>query len=119
MNPAYLNFLSGLKNATLANNKKLVTPYSRYCLSLAEILKKHHFINSYTKTKNSLEIIDPQVNHLRFFSTPGHRSYQKASELPWGLGRQSLIIISTSSGLMSQKEAQKRHLGGEIIAEIF
>lgn len=118
MNSAYIDFLARLKNATLAGNQNLVTPNSKFCLNLAELLKKYHYLGSYSKTENGIKITDPQVNHLKFFSTPGHRFYQKASELPWGISHQSLIIISTSSGLMSQKEAHKRHLGGEIIAEI-
>lgn len=118
MNPAYIDFLARLKNATLAGNQSLVAPCSKFCLNLAELLKKYHYLGSYSKTKNSIKVTNPQVNHLKFFSTPGRRYYQKASNLPWGVSHQSLIIISTSSGLMSQKEAQKRHLGGEIIAEI-
>jgi small subunit ribosomal protein S8 len=119
MNPAYIDFLTRLKNATLAGSQSLVTPNSRYCLNLAELLQKYHFLESYAKTKDGIQISNPQISHLKFFSTPGHRLYQKASELPWGISHQSLIIVSTSSGLMSQKEAQKRHLGGEIIAEIY
>lgn len=118
MNPSYLDFLTRLKNASLAGSKELTVPSSRYCLSLSELLKKHHYIEDYSFVDKTIKIIGPKVKKLTFFSTPGRRFYQKTSSLPWGTSPQSLIIISTSSGLMSQKLARKQHLGGEIVAEI-
>ena len=61
----------------------------------------------------------PKLNEIFLFSTPGRRVYQNANHLPWGKTNNSLIIISTSKGLMSQKEAVKAHIGGEVIAEIY
>jgi small subunit ribosomal protein S8 len=61
----------------------------------------------------------PAVFDVKLFSKPGRRLYEKSSSLPWGKTPSSLIIISTSSGLMSQKEAKTKGLGGEIIAEIY
>ncbi len=52
-------------------------------------------------------------------SKPGRRLYSKHSSLPWGKTPKSLIIVSTSSGLLSQKEAAVKKLGGELIAEIY
>ena len=62
---------------------------------------------------------EPKVNDVRLFSKPGCRIYEKNSSLPWGKTPKSLIIVSTSSGVMSQKEAKVKGLGGEIIAEIW
>jgi len=118
MNPAYLNFLSSLKNASLAGNKTVSLPVSKFSLSLAKTLKDNHYIGDFSQKDNQIIITEPRVKQITFFSTPGRRFYQKASKLPWGTDKNSLIIISTSVGLMSQRQAQKQQIGGEIIVEI-
>jgi len=59
------------------------------------------------------------MSHLQIYSKPGRRMYTNSSNLPWGFQSNSLIIISTSKGLLSQKQAQKAKLGGELIAQIW
>ena len=75
------------------------------------------------KKKITIDLIyqnnQPKISEVKLFSTPGRRIYGKVTQLPWGKTPYSLIIVSTSKGLMSQKEAKTKKLGGEIIAEVY
>jgi len=123
-----IDFLIRIKNAYRAGKKKMVAPASNFCISIADLLKRYGFISGYSVTDEAkreitLDLVytnnQPQVTEVKIFSKPGRRLYEKTSSLPWGKTRQSLIIISTSAGVMSQKEAKSKGLGGEIIAEIY
>ncbi|MDP4009830.1 MAG: 30S ribosomal protein S8 [Candidatus Shapirobacteria bacterium] len=128
INSTSSDFLIRIKNGYRASRKSISAPASKYSVSLAEIIKKYNYIADYSVTgdiKKTMTISlsynnnQPKVTEVRLFSKPGRRLYEKSSSLPWGKTKDSLIIISTSSGLMSQKEATKKGLGGEIIAEIW
>jgi small subunit ribosomal protein S8 len=121
------DFLIRIKNGYQAGRKNITAPASKFCVSLAELLKKYGFLADYKVEGEAKKIItldlayvnnQPKVTDVQLFSKPGRRVYQKSSSLPWGKTPESLIIISTSSGVMSQKEAKKKSLGGEIIAEV-
>lgn len=123
-----IDFLIRIKNAARAGRKELSAPASNFCLDIAKILKRFGFINDFSitgETKKEIKIVlsyvglNPKIREIRLFSKPGRRVYEKSSSLPWGKTPDSLIIISTSSGVMSQKEAKVKGLGGEIIAEIY
>ncbi|MFA6250613.1 MAG: 30S ribosomal protein S8 [Candidatus Shapirobacteria bacterium] len=125
--PLNFDYLIRLKNAYMAGNKVVTSPSSKYCLALAEILKRHHFIADYSpmsddpktlQTTLSYSNARPAISGLTLLSKPGRRLYSKSSSIPWGKTKNSLIIISTSSGLMSQREAVTKKLGGELVAEI-
>ncbi|MCL4384440.1 30S ribosomal protein S8 [Patescibacteria group bacterium] len=119
------DLLIRIKNAYRANRKVVTTPQSKFNTAITEMLKKHGFINDFEVKDGQLEIklaydrSAPKLTGLRLISTPGRRIYENALHLPWGQNSRSLIIVSTSKGLMSQREAVKAHLGGEIIAEIY
>jgi len=123
-----IDFLIRIKNAYRAGKKKMTTPASNFCISIAELLKRYGYISGFSvtdgaKREMTLDLIyqnnEPKLTEVKIFSKPGRRIYEKKSSLPWGKTKQSLIIVSTSSGVMSQKEAYTKGLGGEIIAEIF
>lgn len=121
------DLLIRIKNGYLASRKTISAPNSKFSRSILDTLKKHNFIDTYEVSQDSKSLIIalkyqnlvPKVSQVTIFSKPGRRFYQKSTSLPWGKTQNSLIIISTSSGLMSQKEAKVKGLGGEIIAEIF
>lgn len=128
INPTGIDFLIRVKNAYMAGKKELSLPSSKFCVNLCEILKKHRFIGDYLVSgdvKKTLTVKlsylgnKPAVSRIDLFSTPGRRLYQKSFSLPWGKSKSSLIIISTSSGLLSQRQASSKNLGGEILAEIY
>ncbi|MFZ2153507.1 MAG: 30S ribosomal protein S8 [Microgenomates group bacterium] len=121
------DFLIRLKNGSRADRKTITAPLSKYCVAIAQLIKKYGYIADYSiSDSDKLITISfayhdgvPAISDVQLFSRPGRRLYEKAFSLPWGKSKDSLIIISTSSGVMSQKEAKKRGLGGEVIAEIW
>ncbi len=124
-NAPHLDFLTRLKNAYLAHNSTVVAPSSKLIVSMAELLKRFHLLADYKITDGQItaELVYPgglpAFTNVRMFSTPGRRYYQKVFSLPWGKTPNSLIIISTPQGLMSQKEAKIKGIGGEIFAELY
>jgi small subunit ribosomal protein S8 len=123
-----IDFLIRIKNAARAGKRKMVAPASNFCVNIADLLKRYGYIINYSVTdgaKKQINIelaydgLQPKISEIKIFSKPGRRIYEKVSSLPWGKTPKSLIIVSTSSGVMSQKEAKSKILGGEIIAEIY
>lgn len=127
INSLSTDFVIRLKNGNLAGRKNISAPVSKFSLSIAELLKKFGYISDYQVDEDGrnfqvkLAYINgqPKISDARIYSKPGRRYYQKSISLPWGMTPDSLIIVSTSKGVVSQKEARKLGVGGEIIAEIF
>lgn len=128
INSPATDFLIRLKNAYLAGNNHTSSPFSRFRLDLAQLLKKYNYIADFSvegDVKKTISIklnpagSDRRISSVRVISRPGRRIYTGSSEIPWGKTPASLIIISTSSGVMSQKEAVAKKIGGELVAEIF
>ena len=123
-----IDFIIRIKNGYKAGRKTILAPASNFCIAIAELLKKTGYIAGFTvnddvKKEMTIKLAydnnEPRIDNVRLFSKPGCRIYEKNSSLPWGKTPKSLIIVSTSSGVMSQKEAKVKGLGGEIIAEIW
>ncbi len=121
------DLLIRIKNGSRAGRKSITAPVSKFCSSIAQLMKKYRYIDDYQINPDSklmtinLAYIDnvPKVTDVILFSKPGRRMYGRSFSLPWGKSKNSLIIVSTSSGVMSQKEAKVKGLGGELIAEIW
>lgn len=122
------DFLIRLKNGSLAGRKTITAPCSKYNLSLAGLIKKHGFIKDFSAEGDVIKTITvtlayletkPVITDIKIFSKPGRRLYEKSFSLPWGKTKKSLIIISTSKGVMSQRQAKALGIGGEIVAEIY
>ncbi|HPT65776.1 MAG TPA: 30S ribosomal protein S8 [Candidatus Woesebacteria bacterium] len=123
-----IDFIIRIKNGYKAGRKTISAPVSNFTTAMASLLKRTGYIADFSITgdiKKDMTITlaydnnEPRVNDVCLFSKPGRRIYEKKSSLPWGKSPSSLIIVSTSSGVMSQKEAKTKGLGGEIIAEIW
>jgi small subunit ribosomal protein S8 len=121
INSLSCDLLIRIKNGSRAGRKNISAPLSKYSLSILEQLKKYGFITDFTvhQKERSVSISEPRVQDIEIFSTPGRRLYCTSKTVPWGKTPKSLIIISTSHGLHSQKEAVTKKLGGELIAEIW
>lgn len=121
INSLSCDLLTRIKNGSRAGRKNISAPLSKYSVSILDKLKKHSFINDYTinAEDRTITINQPKVSDIEIFSRPGRRQYCTSYSLPWGKTPKSLIIISTSAGLLSQKEAASKKLGGELIAEIW
>jgi small subunit ribosomal protein S8 len=102
-------------------------PTSRMKSEVARILRDEGFISGYELSTNGREIVLrmkyigklPAVSGLRRISKPGLRVYARKTEMPRVLGGLGVAIISTSSGLMTGREAQRKRLGGEVLAYVW
>ena len=124
------DMLTRLRNANSVFHEKVEIPASKIKTAIAEVLKEEGFIKDYTFTEDNKQgvlTIDlkygPQrekvISGIKRISKPGLRQYAQHDELPRVLGGLGIAIISTSKGIMSDKQARKAGLGGEVIAYVW
>lgn len=123
------DFLTRIRNAVKANKVVVEIPSSKMKLSLADILKKNNFIDDYSVVEdNKQNIIQIHLRYrngisaisgLQRISTPGLKVYKKNSELPRVLNGLGIAVISTPKGLLTDKEARTKSLGGEVICFVW
>jgi small subunit ribosomal protein S8 len=123
-------FLTRIRNAGTARHEKVDIPSSKVRVGLAEILANHGLIRSFKVAKDSKQGVmrvylkydetgAHVINKIDRISRPGRRVYVKSNEIPSIRSGLGMTIVSTSQGLMSGKEAQKKNLGGELVAKIW
>ena len=124
------DFLTRLRNANSAYHETVSLPYSKLKANIAEILKSEGYIASIkvedAKVGKTL-IIDLKFGPnrerslagIKRVSKPGLRVYAKSTELPRVLGGLGIAILSTSSGLLTDRQAAKKGVGGEVIAYVW
>ena len=124
------DMIARVKNAQSRNHKKVNLPSSNFKVKIADILKNEGFIKDFkinnednNKTVLSLELKyhsgNPVINAFERVSKPGRRIFSSANSLPKinnGLG---IAIISTPKGVMTDIDARKQRVGGEIICKVF
>ena len=123
------DMIARVKNAQARNHRKVELPSSNFKTKIADILKKEGFIKDFkvTSEKNkSILILDlkyhsgnPVISAFERVSKPGRRIFSRADSLPKinnGLG---IAIISTPKGVMTDIDARKQKIGGEIICKVF
>lgn len=118
-----------INNAKSVLHPTVSIPFSNFKYEIAKILEKEGFIAKVEekgkKIKKIIEITlkydikTPMISGLRRISKPGQRIYSEAKEIKKVKGGYGLAIISTPKGLMTNKEARKKRMGGEIILEIW
>ena len=123
------DMLTRIRNAALARKERVEIPFSKLKFNIANILKKENYISDVNEKGDSAKkdiIISlryeqgkPAINKLNRISKPSRRVYGKKDELPFILNDYGIAIVSTPAGLMTNKEARKKGLGGEIICEIY
>ncbi len=123
------DFLTRIRNAASARHKVVDIPASNMKAGLAEILKTQGFIADYQRVEEgpqgllrlTLRYVNgqPSLFGLRRVSRPGLRRYAGATELPRVKNGLGIAIISTSQGLMTDKEARRRNIGGEVLCFIW
>ena len=124
------DMIARIKNAQLRNHKIIKLPSSKFKAKIAEVLKNEGFIIDYkieSKESNTYDLLinlkynsgSPVISTIERISKPGRRIFSSAQSLPKinnGLG---IAIISTPKGVMTDIEARKQKLGGEIICKVF
>ena len=123
------DMIARIKNAQIRNHKKVQLPSSKFKVKIAEVLKSEGYIIDYKVSQESnkpyLEISlkynsgSPVISSIQRVSKPGRRIFSRAESLPKindGLG---IAIISTPKGVMTDIDARKQKVGGEIICKVF
>ncbi|HEU0130671.1 MAG TPA: 30S ribosomal protein S8 [Mycobacteriales bacterium] len=124
------DMLTRLRNANHAYHDRVTMPYSKIKTHIAEILQQEGYIASWSvedgeKGKNLVVELKYGPNRertiagVRRISKPGLRVYAKRGSLPRVLGGLGVAIISTSTGLLTDKQANKRGVGGEVLAYVW
>ncbi|MEK7120012.1 MAG: 30S ribosomal protein S8 [Patescibacteria group bacterium] len=124
------NMLTIIRNAQMARHTKVAVPYSAMNLLLVKILQREGFIGQYEKSgkklNKSLEIVlkydsegKPVMSSIKRVSKPSRRVYCKISELKPVKQGYGMAIVSTPKGVLSDSEARKLKVGGEVICEVW
>ncbi len=128
-NDPIADMLTRIRNANQMRYTEVEVPASKMKMEIARILKEEGFIADYKIKKNNIQNIivlnlkyankERVITGLKRISKPGLRVYAKAEEVPRVLNGLGIAIVSTSKGVMTDKEARKASLGGEVLAYIW
>ena len=120
------DMLTRIRNANAALHEKVNIPASRMKAAVLDILLQEGFVKNVEKEENTLKVTlkygsnnEKVITGIKRISKPGLRVYAKKEELPRVLGGLGIAVISTSKGVMSDKQARKEGLGGEVIAYVW
>lgn len=137
------DLLTRIRNAQAVKKPEVVLPYSKLKASVAELLVKEGWLagvekipgaklnkkqihsQNFSKKFDYLKVIikyensQPKIKQIKRVSKPGRRVYVGKGELPYVLSNLGIAVISTSKGLMTNKQARKQGIGGEIICELY
>ena len=126
------DMLTRIRNANTAMHDEVRMPASKQKVALAAILEKEGYISGFSvapSTSGPGEVLTISMKYsndrrrtisgVRRISTPGLRIYRKSSEVPRVLGGLGVAVLSTSHGLMTDREARKRNVGGEVLCYVW
>ncbi len=123
------DYLTRLRNAAQAGHKRVDIPASNLKRELTKLLLENKFISGYTELKETTQGViriqlkyndgEPVIAGLKRISKPGLRQYVDAASLPRVMGGLGIAILSTSGGLMTDKQARQASVGGEVLCEIW
>ena len=124
------DMLTRIRNANSVYHDKAEIPGSKIKTAIAEVLKQEGFIRDYTFAQDTKQGVltvflkyganrEKVITGIQRISRPGLRQYSRRKDLPRVLGGLGIAIISTSKGIVSDKEARKLGLGGEVIAYVW
>lgn len=126
------DMLTRIRNANVAMHDEVIMPSSKQKLALADLLKNEGYISSFTENENAdrpgktltIEMKysperDRVISGLKRVSKPGLRIYRRRDEIPRVQGGLGVAVVSTNKGLMSDREARKHRMGGEILCFVW
>ena len=124
------DMLTRIRNGQMRSLNKINIPFSNFRLKILEVLKKEGYIIDFNTSNDKKKIkflsVDlkyyegqPVIKEIKRVSKPGRRVYSRATSIPKVLNGLGLAILSTSKGVMSDTDAIKNNLGGEIICKVF
>jgi small subunit ribosomal protein S8 len=123
------DMLTRIRNALRINSKEVPIKASKICEGIAAVLKKEGYIEDFDRIDDGKQGIlrvalkyniegQPVINEISRTSKPGQRVYSSVEQLPLVLGGMGIAIISTSKGVMSDKDCRAAKVGGEILCTV-
>jgi len=124
------NFLTSIRNGLLASKREVTVPFSRMRQGIAQVLKDEGFIRDFKKTDGErnrsfltvyLKYVDGEsvIHELKRISKPGRRHYEKLKNVEPVIGGLGISILSTNAGIITDKQAKKLSVGGEILCHVW
>ncbi len=124
------DFLTRLRNGSVAGKAETSAPYSKIKAEIARILKQEGYIQNYeiddrpassrrSRSRTSSSTASPALTGLKRVSRPGLRRYVGSEDIPRVLGGMGISILSTPRGLMSGRQAKRENVGGELLAYVW
>ena len=124
------DFLTVIRNASNAHKEKVTAPASKMTVRIAELLKAEGFVENvkpFTEKNKQFVRVHlkymhgkrPAIQGLRRVSTPGRRRYVGSTEIPRIQGGLGVALVSTSKGILTDREARKSNMGGELLCTIW
>ncbi len=124
------DLLTRIRNGQMARLTAVSSPASKHRISVLEVLKREGYIRDYSVSKkdNGADELNvelkysegqPVIRNIARISRPGRRVYSKVAEVPRVYNGLGISILSTSRGVMSDKEAREAHVGGELLCRVF
>jgi small subunit ribosomal protein S8 len=129
-NDTIADMLTRIRNANMARHQTTQIPATKMTRSIAKVLQNEGFIGEFQEAEEGVKrnlVVSlkykgnrqPLITALKRISKPGLRVYSNRKELPRVLGGIGIAIISTSSGIMTDREARRQGLGGEVLCYIW
>ena len=123
------DLITRIRNAIMVGKNGILVPTSKLKVGVVEVLKKNGYVAEYEvvdgKPRGVLKvtIFEPgtvaKINEISKVSKPGRRVYSAAEDLPVVKSGRGMVIVSTSKGLMTGREAKKNRLGGEVLVKVW
>ena len=123
------DLITRIRNAVMVGKNEILVPTSKLKAGVVEVLAKNGYVSSFEivagEPRGMLHVVinEPgaiaRINEISKVSKPGRRVYSSADELPVIKSGRGMIIVSTSKGLMTGREAKKNRLGGEILVKVW
>ncbi len=123
------DFITRIRNAVMVGKNEVLVPTSKLKVAVADVLAKNGYLASYDvvegEPRGMLHVVineagaNAKINEITKVSKPGRRVYAGADELPVVKSGRGIVVVSTSKGLMTGREAKKNKLGGEILLRVW
>ena len=123
------DMLTRIRNALASKKSELVLPYSKFKHNLAKLLLAEGFVSGVNELPGRIKMLqinlkysvsgDPVISGIKRVSAPGQRIYLSVTRIPRTNGGFGVTVVSTSKGLLTDKQARKEQMGGEVVCQIW
>ena len=123
------DLITRIRNAVIVGKNEIMVPTSKLKVGLIEVLAKNGYVANFEVVEGTprgiLHVVinepgaNAKINEIAKVSKPGRRVYSSADDIPTFKSGRGMVIVSTSKGLMTGKEAKKNRLGGEILVKVW